>query len=568
MRALVGRLSSSVRFINTRLLLLVLTLLAGCTSSATAQNPLPNAFDVQEASVADIHAAFAAGTLTCRQLVGLYLDRIRAYDRGGPKLNTIIMINPKTLDAAAALDAQRQNSGRMETLHCIPVLLKDSINTADMPTSVGSAILKNSLPPHDATIVTALRDAGAIILGKASMGELSGGSYNTVNGQAVNPYNFKRGTGGSSTGSAAAVAANFTALAVGGDTLTSVRAPAAWTGIVGLRPTTGLISRNGIAPRKVNIDTAGPMARTVTDMALLLNVLAGPDPADQLSLQVFSQYPASEKAGGRYADFTQHLKKGVLKEARIGVVRDFFGGDPEIDALARSALAKMEEMGAQLVDVHLDPDFFDRYVRNRNRNLTAILMYRFRESWEAYLATLGPDVPKSVAEWVKIYETELSKTSFPPETDRGAGALTVLKNSLMHSANEAAYRDVINNVLPNLTRFKLAIYEQYKVDALVFPYRPMFAPPISNPVENRDDPTFVDSDRPNPESLGGYSSIGFPMIVVPMGFGTQGLPMGIAFMGRPYEDGRIIGYAYDYEQATKLRRPSPLLPPLPGKVNP
>ena len=291
-----GASPSIVRPTRTRLLL-VLLLLTGPASLAAAQNLPASRFRLQEATIADVHTALAAGTLTCRQLVGLYLDRIRAYEDGGPKLNAIITVNPKALEAAAALDAQRQSSGRMGSLHCIPVLLKDNISTADMPTSVGSAILKNSVPREDAPIVTALRNAEALILGKAAMGELTAATYNTVEGQAVNPYNFKRNAGNSSGGSAAAVAANFTVLAVGGDTASSVRWPAVNNGIVGLRPTTGLISRNGIAPRKVNIDTAGPMARTVTDAARLLNVLAGPDPADPLSLEVFSQYPAGGKAG-------------------------------------------------------------------------------------------------------------------------------------------------------------------------------------------------------------------------------------------------------------------------------
>jgi len=533
-------------------------------SVTAAQNAALPPFRLQEVTIADIHAAFKAGTLTCRQLVGLYLDRIRTYEDGGPRLNAITTVNPKALEAAAALDRQWQLSGPVGPLHCIPVLLKDNINTTDMPTTSGSAILKNSVPRDDATVVKALRNAGALILGKASMGELAAHAYNTIDGQQRNPYNFKRHPGGSSSGSAAAVAADLTALAVGTDTFTSVRSPAAFTGIVGLRPTTGLISRAGIAPRKANIDTPGPMARTVTDTAILLNALAGPDPADPLSLQVHSQYTAAGKAGRGYADFTRHLKKGSLKGARLGVVEDFFGGDPEVDALARAALAKMEALGAQLVDVRLDRDFLDRYVKNVRTTLMPILMYRFRQDWEAYLATLGPDVPKTVAEWVKIYETELAKSPLPPGTGPGS-ALTILRESLMHSADEPAYQDMIENVLPVLTRLKLAIYERHRVDALVFPYQPTFAGPISSPVETVKDPTYVATpDRPIPNHLAGYSSVGFPMIVTPIGFGTQGLPMGIAFMGRPYEEGRILGYAYDYEQATKMRRPSPLLPPLQG----
>ncbi len=531
-------------------------------SVTAAQNAALSPFRLQEATVADIQAAFKAGTLTCRQLVGLYLDRIHAYEDGGPRLNAITTVNPKVIEAASALDRQWELSGPVGPLHCIPVLLKDNINTTDMPTTSGSAILKNSVPRDDATIVKALRKAGALILGKASMGELAAHAYNTIDGPQRNPYNFKRHPGGSSSGSAAAVAGDLTALAVGTDTFTSVRSPAAFTGIVGLRPTTGLISRAGIAARKANIDTPGPMARTVTDAAILLNTLAGPDPADPLSLQVHSQYTAVGKAGQGYADFTRYLKKGSLNRARLGVVEDFFGGDPEVDALARTALAKMEALGAQLVDVRLDRDFLDRYVKNVRTTLMPILMYRFRQDWEAYLATLGPDVPKTVAEWVKIYETELAKSPLPPAAGPGS-ALTILRESLTHSADEPAYQDMIKNVLPALTRLKVAIYEQNKVDVLVFPYQPTFAGPISTPVETASDPTYVAApDRPIPNHLAGYSSVGFPMIVVPIGFGTQGLPMGIAIMGRPYEERRILGYAYAYEQATKMRRPSPLLPPL------
>src|SRR5690606_34794100 len=251
-------------------------------------------------------------------------------------------------------------------------------------------------------------------------------------GQQLNPYNFKRNTGGSSSGSAAAVAANLTAVAVGTDTYTSVRAPAGFTGIVGLRPTTGLISRNGIAPRKWNVDTAGPMTRTVEDAALLLNVLAGPNPADPLSVEVFEQYPPAGKAGDRYADFTEHLRAEALRGARIGIVRDFFGGDPEIDALAEAAVRQMERLGAETIDVRLDPEFLDRYVVNGIENLTTVLMYAFRENWEAYLrSSFGQTVPSTVAEWVRLYETDLAATPLPPASGRFA-ALTILRESLAH----------------------------------------------------------------------------------------------------------------------------------------
>ena len=539
----------------------ITTLLLAGALAAIGAAQRRDAFQVEEATIASAHEAFRAGTLTCRQLVGLYLERIRAYEDGGPRLNAITTVNPGALEAADALDAQWQRSGPAGPLHCIPVLLKDNINTADMPTTSGSAILKNAVPREDAPLVRRLRAAGALILGKASMGELAAGSYNTIDGQQLNPYNFRRNPGGSSSGSAVAVAGNLTMLAVGTDTFTSVRAPSALTGIVGLRPTTGLISRTGIAPRKHNVDTAGPMARTVTDAAIMLNTLAAPDRADTMSTDVFARYPAAGKSGQGYADFTRHLRTGALEGARIGVVRDFFGGDPEIDALAQTAVARMAALGARVLDVKLDPEFLERNVQGALTNLYPVLMYPFRESWEAYLtSSFGSGVPKSVDEWVRIYETELSKAAIPAAVG-GFSAHAVMKESLARSSKDPAYGEMINSTLPALTKAKLAIFEQHKVDVLVFPYAAAFAGPIRNPMQNVEDPAFVAAPgRPNPSTLSGYSSVGLPMIVVPMGFGKQGLPMGLAITGRPYDEGRILGYAYSFEQATKHRRPSALVP--------
>ena len=511
-------------------------------------------FRLEEATIAGITAAFDTGALTCRQLTELYLNRIAAYDKSGPKLNSIITVNPRALETATALDEERRARGPRSRLHCIPVLLKDNIDTFDMPTTNGSVILKDSIPPDDAFIAKALRNAGALILGKASMGEFAGGSYNTVIGQTINPYHLKRNTGGSSSGSGAAIAANFAVLAVGTDTSTSVRGPSSFNGIVGLRPTTGLISRDGIAPKNLTFDSAGPMARTVSDLAIMLTTIAGPDPADPdgLSREVFRNHPA-----GAGMDYTQFLRRGALRGARLGVARAYFGGDPEIDALAEAAIARMKELGAEIVDpVVIDPAIVD--------NVRTIADYRFKNDWEKYLATLGPHVPKTVAEFVEIYKTKVARSALPVENS----VLDLLERSLVTSTDAPAYRDLLKRILPANTALKRGIFDRYNLDALVFPYNPTFATPISNPAYRLDDPTFVSSKVPAPSTLAGYSSIGSPGIVVPMGFGSQGLPMTISFMGRPYEEGKIIGYAYDYEQASKLRRPSPLVPPLPGEVIP
>lgn len=512
-------------------------------------------FQLEEATIAEINQAFDAGALSSRELVQLYLNRIDAYEDGGPFLNSILTINPRALETAAELDLERQLQGPRSPLHGIPVLLKDNIDTFDLPTTNGSAILKDSIPPDDAYITEALRDAGAVILGKAALGEFAGAPYNTVQGQAKNPYDFDRETGGSSSGSAAAVAANLTTIAFGTDTSTSVRGPSAYTGLVGLRPTIGLISRDGIIPKALTFDTAGPMTRTVTDAAIALNAVAGVDPADPRTL-------ASE--GRVEEDYTEFLQRGSLQGARLGIARNFFGGDPEIDQLAEEAIAELEELGAEIVDpVTLDPQFLDFFVVNGGQNIRSAINYEFKPDFEAYLATLGPDVPKTVAEFVEIYKTEVNNSPLPVADS----VLNLLETALVNfGKDDPVYINAKENLLPRATELTIDIFETYSLDALVYPYQTNFAPPISNPVFTAEEPSFVPSDRPRPATLAGYNSIGFPDITVPMGFGSSGLPMTISFYGLPYSEGKLISYAYDYEQATQLRQPSPLVPPLPGEV--
>ena len=537
-------------------------LISGLAAAAGGCSPVPEAramatFTLEEATIADIGAAFDAGVLSCETLVRRYLDRIAAYDDAGPRLNSIITVNPGAIDAARRLDEERAATGRRGPLHCVPVLLKDNVDTADMPTTNGSVILMDATPPDDAYVTRALRDAGALILGKASLGEFAGGnSYNSVDGQTLNPYNLRRGAGGSSSGSAVAIAANLAVAAVGTDTSTSVRNPAAFSGIVGLRPTTGLVSRDGIAPKNLTFDTAGPMARTVTDAAILLSAMAGPDPADPdgRSAEVYAAHPAGPEAAR--LDYTRFLERGSLRGARLGVARDYFGGDPEVDALAEAAIAAMRGLGAEIVDpVTFDGSFVD--------GVRVIADYRFREDWEAYLRTFGPGVPGTVARFIEIYETEVARSALPAE----ASVLDLLGRASRTSTDHPDHVDLVENVLPRNTRLKLAVFDAHDLDALVFPYHPAFAPPVRDPTVTVDDPTYVPPGGVrSPATLAGYSSVGFPCIVVPMGFGSAGLPMAVGFLGRPYEEGKLIGYAFDYEQATMMRRPSRLAPPLPGET--
>jgi amidase len=546
-------------FGSAALLLALTPVTPGAATTAPAGSS--EDFKVEEATIADIGAALGNGTLDCVGLTKLYLERIAAYDDAGPTINSVATVNPNALETAAALDEEYERFGPRSRLHCVPVLLKDNIDTYDMPTTNGSVILKDAVPPDDAYLTARLRAQGALILGKAEMGEFAGGSYNTINGQVVNPYNLKRGTGGSSAGSGAAIAANFAVLAVGTDTSTSVRGPAAYNGIVGLRPTTGLVSRDGIAPKNLTFDSAGPMARTVTDTAHMMSALTGKDPADPLTVEVYGAHP---EPGSRDAgiDYTQYLQTNALQGKRLGVVRDFFGGDPEIEALATKALATLEAQGAQLVDINLDPEFLDTYVK-RGGELRTVADYRFKEEFEEYLATFGPDVPKTVEEFIEIYERDVKQTPLPVEDS----VLNLLKRSLTTSKDDPEFKDLIERVLPAATDYKLSLFEDHGLDALVFPYQTSFASPIRNPAQTVDDPTHVRSTVPQPSIFAGYSSVGFPGIVVPMGFGSQGLPMDISIMGKPYSEGELLGYAYDYEQASQLRAPSPLVPPLGGDID-
>jgi amidase len=536
---------------------------ASLIGSSVGLSAAENTFRLEETTTAEIRRAVAAGALSSEKLVELYLARIAAYDRAGPRLNSIIYINPNAKAEAAALDKERADKGPRGPLHGVPVLLKDNIDVANMATTNGSAVMKDAVPSEDGSIAKALRAAGVVILGKAAMGEFAGGSYNSVRGQTLNPYNLKRATGGSSSGSGAAISANFAVLAVGTDTSTSVRGPASYTGIVGLRPTTGLISRAGIAPKNLNFDSAGPMARNVTDLALMLNVLAFADSKDAKSVEVWGELAKIDPAAKNGLDFTRALDRDALKGRKLGVLRDLFEGDPEITVLAEKAIATMKEQGATTVDIRLDAGFIETHLKSGIRKTRALSDYRFRADWEQYLATFkSSKIPKTVAEFVKVYETEVAPSPLPVEDS----VMNLLKTSLKTSTEAPEYKDFIETAMPRATAEKLAIFEKYGVDALVFPYAPTFAQPIKNPVYTIDDPAFVNSEAPVPATMAGYSSVGFPSIVVPMGFGSQGLPMTITFFGKPYEEAKIIGLAYAYEQASKLRRPSKLVPPLDGET--
>ena len=301
------------------------------------------AIELENATIADFNAAFNAGTLTSEKLTALFLARINAYDRRGPSLHAMIAVNPKALDTARALDAERKSKGPRSQLHGIPVVLKDNFDTMDMPTTGGSVLLEGSIPPDDAFLVRKLRAAGVVIIGKANLSEFaSGGAYSSLGGHTLNPHDPTRSPSGSSGGTGVAVAAAYAVVGLGTDTGGSVRGPSAANGVVGLKPTHGLLSRDGIIPLALTFDTAGPMARSVSDVAAVLGVMTGVDSADA----------ATSKSEGRFeTDYTKYLTADALKGARIGVARDFVGNDQDVDWVFEAALESIRRAGATVVDV-------------------------------------------------------------------------------------------------------------------------------------------------------------------------------------------------------------------------
>src|SRR5438034_8626915 len=299
--------------------------------------------NLDAATIADLNATFNAGTLTSEKLVQLCIARIQAYDREGPSLHAVMTLNPKALETARALDAERKAKGPRSPLHGIPVVLKDNYNTFDLPTTGGSILLEGSIPPVDAFLVKKLRDAGAVVLAKVNLSEFaSGGTHSSLGGQSLNPHDLTRGPSGSSGGTGVAIAAGYAMVGMGTDTGGSIRGPSTSNGIVGLKPTHGLLSRSGIIPLALSFDTGGPMARSVYDVAAALGVMTGVDAAD----------PATKKSEGRFeTDYTKGLNVGALKGARIGVARDFFGVDADVDWVIEAALEAMRQAAATVVDI-------------------------------------------------------------------------------------------------------------------------------------------------------------------------------------------------------------------------
>ena len=515
---------------------------AGAADTADAP-PEPPAFELVEADLASIEDAFDAGTLTAEALSRAYLDRIDALDLGGPMLNALISINTAAPERARELDDERAASGKAGPLFGVPIVVKDSINTAGLPTTGGSAALRGHEPFSDAEVVARLRAGGAILLGKSNLSEMQlpygRYGYSSAGGQTRNPYNLRRAPFSCAT--AAAVAANLAMLGVGTDTVGALRGSAAVTGLVGIRPTLGLVSRAGVIPTALSLDVTGPVARSVRDAAVMLGVMAGVDQADPRTVE-------SEPHQG--TDYTKALDYAALDGARIGLLLRLDGGNREVDAAFERAAKTLAAQGAKTVAVEIPPDIFDAL----STMLATVVETEQRDQLNAYLLNTEEGMPHSLADLLRMSESPLLAGSERPVHP---GRIIAYRNALrsLGLAN-LDYLNIVSNRMPAARAALLALMDAQALDALAMP---TLLCPASSLLDDYDESYECDVDDPD-RPLQLASLTGFPEITVPMGFTKQGLPLGLSLLGRPYSESRLIGLAYAFEQATFERRPPDLVP--------
>jgi amidase len=493
------------------------------------------AFNIIETTIEQVHAAYKSGELTCRHLVQMYLDRIAAYDQSGPAINAIITLNPDALKEADRLDAAYKSSGPVGPLHGVPIIMKDQGDATPMPTTLGSLLFKDYYPGRDAFVVEKLKRAGAIILGKATLGELGGGdTHGSLFGSTKNPYDLERTAGGSSGGSGASVSANFCTVAVGQEGFASIRRPSTWNCVSGMRPTAGMVSRGGVYAGWPSVNgSLGPMARTVTDLAKLLDNMVGYDPDD----------PVTARGVGRTPDsFTKFLDRNGLKGARIGILRESMGYDsePESADFAKvaevfdKAVGDLKTAGAVVVDPVVIP------------NLKALLAKR----------------AGSFADDEESFREYFGRSGKPPYASRREAMQSpdfqkVVKGSrerwLRTPSNDANYEYL--KAREELMTNYLQLMAEHRLDAIV--HKAVEHQPTL--IKDGVNPPYVDQKgAPHINTFLVY----VPSVVVPAGFTRDSLPAGITFLGRPYDDGNMLKFAYAYEQATKHRKPPPSVTPL------
>jgi amidase len=492
-------------------------------------------FNVIETTIEAIHSAYQSGQLTARQLVQTYFDRIAGYDKQGPAINAIITINASALDEADRLDATFKASGFIGPLHGIPIIIKDQADAKGMPTTLGSVLFANYFPDRDAFVVEKLKKAGAIILAKATLGELGGGdTHGSLFGSTRNPYDLARTAGGSSGGSGASVAANFCTVAVGQEGFASIRRPSTWNSIAGMRPTAGLVSRGGVYAGWPSVaGSLGPMARTVKDLAILLDVMVGYDPEDPLTARGIGHIPGSYK---------QFLDKSGLKEARIGILRESMGYDAEpgsedftkITEVFDHAVADLKAAGAAIVDPVVIPKLKE-------------LLAKRAGSFSDEEASFTNYLSRSATPPYRSRDDAKNSPDFPKVTKRSRERWTKTTDVTAHYQYLLAREELTTEVLK--------VMADHKLDAIV--HKSVEHQPTL--IKDGVNPPFVDQKgAPHINTF----LVFVPSIVVPAGFTRDNLPAGITFLGRPYDDGNMIKFAYAYEQATQHRRPPASTTPL------
>lgn len=497
-------------------------------------------FDVMETTVAEVHRAYASGSLTARQLVQMYLDRIEAYDQRGPNINSVITLNADALRDADRLDAAFRRSGLVGPLHGIPVVLKDQIDAAGMPTTLGSVLFRDYRPDRDAFVTAKLKEAGAIILAKVTLGEMAAGdTHGSLFGSTRNPYALDRTVGGSSGGPAASVAANFATLAVGQEALASIRRPAAWNSVAGMRPTAGLVSRTGVYAGWPQLaGSLGPIARTVEDLAVLLDVMVGYDAEDPLTAHGVGHVDGSYK---------RFLDPQGLRGARLGILREPIGigsepgsGDfAKVDAVFDRAVAELAAAGAAVVDPIMIPNLSELLSKRGGRPGDSA------ESFEIYFGRSRNPPFASV--------TEMTASADFAKVMRFAKALfDGTADPVRHYDNLVAREQLMHHFLQ--------VMADHDLDAIVYK-------------ANEHQPTLIeDGVQPPYVNTKGASFLNafliyVPVVAVPAGFTTDDLPVGVAFIGRPYDDGTMLKLAYAYEQATRHRRPPATTPALRARAS-
>ena len=503
-----------------------LILLLSCAGQS--QESAYSQLGLEEITIQELSEKYSDGSLSAREVIEAYLGRIDEIDRNGPGLNSIITVNDNALAIADSLDAERNNGNLRGKLHGIPILLKDNIDTDDMPTTAGSRFLEGSIPPNDAFIVSKLKEQGAIILGKTNLSEwanfhsnFSSSGWSALGGQVRNPYELSRNPCGSSSGSAVAAAANLAAITIGTETNGSIVCPANANGIVGLKPTVGLWSRTGIIPISYNTDSAGPMARNVHDAAILLGALAAVDPDDELT------HAAEDHI---YEDYTQFLNRDGLDGKRIGFYKAPLGNHFRVDTLMYQTIRQLEDLGATIVEID------EISQENIGADAFQVLLYEFKDGVDKYLASLNND------EIVNSMEELAEQVRNTPEETEKFDRNLIFISSEKGGLDSEEYQEALERMQRYTRKEGIdRVMDEHNLDAIVSP--------TGSPAWKTD---LTLGDNFKLSSSSPSARAGYPIITLPMG-SIDGLPVGVSFFGRAWSEQVLLEIAYSFEQNTGHR---------------